>query len=403
MTTLSEPPALLDRPTILASLDGLADELIAGGVTSDRENTDPTRNLELIAATGAQAVNVPERLGGLWNGVPFGGWSDSLAILTRISSFDGATGQNWGTCALVLRELLADDVPLPDETKAEIARRVLDENLRLVASNSETGSPAPVVARRIDGGVLLSGVKTFNTNSGGAGIASVGCAMEGEDARYHVLVDLTDPNVTLHRDWDVIGQRGTYSQTVTYNDVFVADGWFYAAHPISPLLASGVMMLHSALMLGIGQGALHATVDYLRTTNRRILPTADGAAADPLVTAKLGSVSIALHAAEALLEKGAHQLESAAGNPNAGIEELRVASINGFRAKVACVESSLLAAAEVIEFTGARGTAGKYGLDRFWRNARTFASHDPTELKKTTVGAYELTGSMPGEDQLLRV
>jgi alkylation response protein AidB-like acyl-CoA dehydrogenase len=123
---------------------------------------------------------------------------------------------------------------LPDETRQEVARRRLHHGLRMVASNAETGVGQPVVARPAPGGIILSGTKSFNTNSGGRGLANVGCTLEGSPGRHHVLVELTHPDVELHDDWDNMGQRGTDSQTITYRAIFVADGWHYPAHPPSP-------------------------------------------------------------------------------------------------------------------------------------------------------------------------
>jgi alkylation response protein AidB-like acyl-CoA dehydrogenase len=49
----------------------------------------------------------------------------------------------------------------------------------------------------------------------------------------------------------------------------------------------------------------------------------------------------------------------------------------------------------MFDVCGSRATANKYGLDRFWRNARTFACHDSTDAKDAIVGAIELTGQLP--------
>ena len=61
---------------------------------------------------------------------------------------DGPTCQNWGTTALVSRQIFDPNNGLPDETRQEVARRLLHEGLRMVASNAETGVGQSVVARR---------------------------------------------------------------------------------------------------------------------------------------------------------------------------------------------------------------------------------------------------------------
>ncbi len=77
--------------------------------------------------------------------------------------------------------------------------------------------------------------------------------------------------------------------------------------------------------------------------------------------------------------------------------------VDCLRAKVACVEAGLGAAAGVHELTGARSTANSYGLDRFWRDARTFASHDPTDVKNVFIGEYEVTGKLSEAASSIRV
>lgn len=49
----------------------------------------------------------------------------------------------------------------------------------------------------------------------------------------------------------------------------------------------------------------------------------------------------------------------------------------------------------VFETTGARATAGKVGLDRYWRDVRTHTLHDPVSYKETELGRYVLLGEVP--------
>ena len=404
ITTPSETTAVTasaltaDALALVHSIRSLRPALAANGLQDDRNNCDSAGNMALLADAGASRLMVPAEYGGLWEGSLFGGWGALIRAETEIGAGDGPTCQNWGTTALVSREIFDPGSGLPGETRQEIARRLLHEGLRMVASNAETGVGHPVVATPAPGGVVLSGTKSFNTNSGGRGLANVGCMREGSPGRYHVLVELTHPNVEFHDDWDNMGQRGTYSQTITYHDVFVADGWHYAAHPPYPVLFGAVMVLHAALMQGIGDGALDAITDYVRTLTRGTLPQFATAAEDPLILRRIGQISSRLAASRALLFTTADHIEHSGDQGDAA-----AITVDGFRAKVACVEAALEAAAMVHEITGARATSGKFGLDRFWRNARTFASHDPTDAKNVYVGSYEVTGELPPVTSFIRV
>lgn len=49
----------------------------------------------------------------------------------------------------------------------------------------------------------------------------------------------------------------------------------------------------------------------------------------------------------------------------------------------------------VFELTGARASARKVGLDRFWRDVRTHTLHDPVSYKEAELGRFVLTGEGP--------
>ncbi|MFE2373719.1 acyl-CoA dehydrogenase family protein [Streptomyces sp. NPDC059398] len=377
-------------------------ELTEGGFAADRDHADPTANLTLLAGAGVSRLAVPTRYGGLWDGTERGGWGAVIRAVREISAGDGPTGQNWLTTLLVARELLGRDSGLSEPARAELARRILDDGLRLVSSAAETGTTGRTTARRTDGGVVLSGTKSFNSNSGGLGTALVTCLLEGEHpTRHQVLVDLKGPGVRLHGDWDNMGQRGTRSQTITYQDVFVPDGRHQPAggQPGTVFLGAA-MLLHAALMQGIGEGALDALVQHTRTMKRGSLPQFATPAEDPLILRRIGALSSRLAASRALLHSAAGQLESDRQDED---EDLDATVVDCFRAKVAAVEASLEAAAGIHEITGARSTSHAYGYDRYWRNARTFASHDPIDAKNVYIGGYELGNRLPPLSTIIRL
>ncbi|MFD0662634.1 acyl-CoA dehydrogenase family protein [Thermocatellispora tengchongensis] len=328
---------------------------------------------------------------------PYGGWRHFVEALIEVSAADGSTGQCWSTTGLVAREIFHND-ELDKETKARLAHELLYEGRRLVASNAETGASGRVVGRRVPGGVVVSGVKTFNSNSGGGGrdLSCVSFALLGEDGdtaaapRHHALIRLDDPALELGHDWDNMGQRGTYSQTITYRDVFVPDGWHFPSHGLTPYFVGSALQLHGALLQGIGEGALAAAIAYLRELNRPSMPSFPSAAEDPLMHRQIGEMSSELAASRALLLATAAELD----HPEL-IDPAEEVMVRGFRAKVAGTRAGLDVTARIFDLTGARSTANKYRFDRFWRNARTFGSHDSLDAKNAFIGAAELTGTVP--------
>jgi alkylation response protein AidB-like acyl-CoA dehydrogenase len=129
---------------------------------------------------------------------------------------------------------------------------------------------------------------------------------------------------------------------------------------------------------------------------RGSLPRFAGPAEDPLILRRVGVLSSRLAASRALL----YATADAVSRERADVADDLV--VDGVRAKVAAVEAALAVTAEVHEITGARSTSNAYRFDRYWRNARTFASHDPLDAKNVYIGDYELGGSLPALSTIFR-
>ncbi len=70
-------------------------------------------------------------------------------------------------------------------------------------------------------------------------------------------------------------------------------------------------------------------------------------------------------------------------------------SIACSQAKVAIVEAVLGLASDMQKFLGGQSTSNHYGLDRFWRNARTLSLQDVMDIRTQAVGAWALTKEAP--------
>ncbi|WP_459981778.1 acyl-CoA dehydrogenase family protein [Nocardioides sp. AN3] len=372
-------------------------ELPESAADVDARNTDTGYGMRRIWEEGLFAWNLPYEYGGINGGDLSKHTEDFFSILLDLVAGDSSAGMNYVVQSLVTFEIFGDN-GLPRSTKDEVAKLIAEEGIRFVASNSEAGSPARVIGTKVEGGLRLNGVKTFNTNSGGEGWANVGFILEGEEGmmRHHALVPLSQEAVTCRHDWDVMGQRGTHSQTIEYNNVFVPDGYWWDRHSMSSNLAAYVFHLHSAITLGPGIGALDAAIEYVRKLDRPTLPEFASAIEDPLVRRRVGEFAASIESAKAYLLRAAAKLENSDGDDPETLVE-------AFAVKVACVRASLEVTSGIFELTGARSTSNKYRFDRFWRNARTFATHDPTDAKSVWVGDYYLTGKEPPFVAMLRV
>lgn len=64
-------------------------------------------------------------------------------------------------------------------------------------------------------------------------------------------------------------------------------------------------------------------------------------------------------------------------------------------AKAVAHRAAVEVSSQIFELTGAGSTSARFGLDRFWRNARVHTLHDPIDYKLRDLGRHALTGAFP--------
>ncbi|WP_233567714.1 acyl-CoA dehydrogenase family protein [Cohnella faecalis] len=151
--------------------------------------------------------------------------------------------------------------------------------------------------KRQDGGYLLDGDKRFATGSPGAKWAfwhSVPTE-EADNPQAPMampVVALDAPGITVHGDWDGIGQRGTGSGTVTARQVFIPDRQLigrpgaFAAH--GEFFAAQFNIHFAAQFTGIAYGAYREALRYA-AGKRAAGQSADAEGADPVLALRLGT------------------------------------------------------------------------------------------------------------------
>jgi alkylation response protein AidB-like acyl-CoA dehydrogenase len=375
----------------------VAAALAVDAVERDRANAEPSAEVKLLKSAGLPALLIPEDLGGAGQT-----WRTALAVVREIAAADGSIAQLIGYHYVNAANLwLAGGEP--------VQRRLG----RLTAENQylwgDAVSPVePDLALTVTGaGYLLNGKKTFATGaSSGDWIAvtgrveSTGVGSAGE----HLLaaVPVTADGITFGRDWDNLGQRLSASGSVTFTNTPVPTEDVIgplgpAVTPLASAITPAIQAVFGHLYLGIAEGALRTARTYTLSTSRPwVLGGHDTVIDEPYVLAQYGDFDARLAAVGALADRAAAGLAAAIGQGRAlswaerGEIEIEVA-----RLKVVATDAALDVTSKMFELTGARSTASKHGLDRFWRNVRTHTLHDPVAYKRREVGLHYLTGETP--------
>jgi alkylation response protein AidB-like acyl-CoA dehydrogenase len=366
----------------------------------------PLQNMRRIHEAGLSVLCFPPEWGGLDRGYGTEGFEETVDIFTEISAGESATAQIFYVHRSACIELFSSNALSP-AWKKKLHREVMEEDARICSPAAERPGPDGkflTTCRRVDGGVVISGTKYFATGCEGARYGIVPALMEGhdsiEDGLHWGLVRLDAPGVELHHDWNNMGQRGTGSGSITFSDVFVPDGahWEPSAggHRSNPRLPGSIIgpisqITMSGIIIGMGYGAIDALRKHTTERGRLVEGVWTMLSDDPINQHHVGRFSSLLAAAQAANREAA-RLAVRFGKGKASRADLSIAMMH---AKVTATDATILAASELHKLIGARYSDNKYGLDRFWRNARTLSLHDSQDEKLRLIGNYVLNNVEP--------
>ncbi|MFT4306990.1 MAG: acyl-CoA dehydrogenase family protein [Microbacterium sp.] len=388
-----------DQELISASLE-VRERLQMLAPAIDAAGTYPFGAIEVIEQSALHALSLPESAGGLAPQKTYENLPTMVQVWKNLGAGESSTAQVWAFSQGLSAQLLGERSPLPPASRDSLLRAVGEGGIRFCSPNAERYRGRrfnyEMAIRRTDGGVLVNGTKYFATGSPGSRYAHSIGLMEGfadvfSGGRYNVLIDLDSDGVELRDDWDNMGQRATCSNTVTYHDVFVPDGyhWDSDAEDDSDAEYRGLVLPFSltAILLGIGEGAVDALAEHLRTR-----ATYEGVLEDKGIRQQLGQFGARLVAAEAALMDAARrvQLFCTQGVGARGEISVRISA-----AKIAIVEAVIGLSSEMHKFMGGQSSSNAFRYDRFWRNARTLSVQDVMDVRVQQVGAWFLSGEEP--------
>lgn len=368
----------------------------------DRRGEYPHENMRIIQEAGLLTLGVPV---GINDGVASHDRLDDVSLITEIIADIAAGESSTAQIYLVTRhhcyEYLSADSPLGRSAQDLIIERMKTESVRFCDASAERYKVRhrfDLPCRKVDGGVVVSGTKYFGTGISGATYVHSSVAMmddAGERLGEHsVLIDLASDGVEVHHDWDNMGQRATCSNSVTYHDVFVPDGFHWAIAGSSVPWASPDRQNNlTAMSVGIAEGALDALCAFMR--NRA---SYSGAAEDPVILAAVGRYATEVMAARSALLESARVTEAFLRGQGGVGGEQAMALANA--TKLNAIRTATFVAGEMQMWCGGQSSSNKLRLDRFWRNARTLSVQDVMTIRERDLGRWALANRGLDPDSL---
>ena len=359
----------------------IADQLAAHAGRHDADGSYVVEGLDALRAAGLLTIGVPVELGGA------GATPRQIALVQReLAHHCGSTALGSSMHQHVVAFTAwryRRGLPGAEAT----LKRVADEGLLLVSTGGGDFTNPRGTATKVDGGYRLSGRKPFASQSCVGDVASTMFTYDDPEQGLRVLnlaVPLTADGVTVLDNWDTLGMRGTGSNDIVFDDVFVPDDKVLANRPhgtVDPplqVIAGIAFTIINGVYLGVAEAAFAAAVEL--AADRRD---------DPIVQRQVGLMAHRLRVAEWAWSGAADEIGD---DPEP--------SMTSFAAVMAAKREIALAGIEVcdiaMELAGGRAFYKGSVIERCYRDIRAAKFH-PLTMEQTLLQAGQLALGLPAD------
>ncbi len=356
---------------------------------AERLRVVPEASIKDLEASGFFRLLQPRRFDGLE--------SDPLDFYTAVRMIASACGSTgWVSSVLGVHPW---QVALFHD-KAQQAVWGEDTSTRLSSSYAPTGK-----ALLVEGGYQLSGRWSFSSGCDHASWVLLGGLVSNDEGQIVDFKTFLVPrsDYTIEDVWNVVGLRGTGSNDIVVDDVFVPDEFTLSMSETGRCYGPGQevntsdlykLPFHSiftstitAPIVGMATGAYDEHVEMQRKRVRAAY-IAEKAASDPFASVRIARASSEIDAAWALLMNNLREMQEIVARGEKIPLSLR---LKVRRDQVIGTERAVSAIDTLFEASGGRALAEGTYLQRAWRDAhagRVHAANDP-ERALVMYGALE--------------
>lgn len=386
---------------ILALAGELGDRFAERAGEHDRDNTFPLENYQDMRASGYLNLTVPEELGGMGASL-----LDLVLAQERLAMGDGSTALAVNMHLSPVGQWASIWRRTGDERLADLLRRVAGGEVVWAAFTSEPGvqnmmMDSNTVAERVDGGYRLSGRKIFCTNSEVATHSSITARYEDPELGPRLMIFRTATDAAgleLVRTWDTMGMRGTQSNDLEIDGLFLPDEALIHSLPVDHFDATVVrtvfawaMPTFGTVYVGIAAGAMERAKEVIRKKGKQD---------DPLVQHSFAQMEMLLESARAVLWRHAEDAMSGALFDQVDVQQ---AQAKAALAKVVACDNAARIMSHIPDVLGGMSYSRKLPFERMWRDVQAgpimpYNSHQAARLFGATSLGVELHPAI-GDDE----
>jgi len=327
---------------------------------SDDSDAFVAENYALIKQSGLIEAGVPAELGGGGAELP-----DLAEMLKTLAHACGST-------ALAL-SMHTHQVAVPAwrwrhqkvAAVEPLLRRIAAERAIVLSSGGSDWIPGSGKAEKVEGGYRITARKTFTSAAEAGTILMTGAVHEADDGTRSVIhfgCPMKAPEVRIENTWHTLGMRGSGSNDVVIDGLFIADGGVAFSrkagewHPVFQIIVTLAFPLVYAVYLGVAESACEIALGIARKK-----PQSDA------IVMLAGRMDTELRAAQL-----AHRWMLEVAGRNAPSEE----SVNEVMIGRSLVARHAIAATELaMELAGGQGFYRSQGLERRFRDVQGARYH----------------------------
>jgi alkylation response protein AidB-like acyl-CoA dehydrogenase len=331
----------------------------------DRDAAFVEKNYEQLKEHGFLSVAIPIELGG-------GGISHSeMCNILRIFA------QHCSSTALALsmhQHLLAANIWKYKQGKGgdDVLKKVAESNIVLVSTGARDWLESNGEMQKTNGGYLVSAQKHFASQSSGGDVLVTSAPYEDPDEGWQVLhfsVPFTAEGLTVMDNWYTIGMRGTGSNTVTLENVFIPESAIVQKrlrgtfNPFWSMVLTVAMPLIMSVYVGIAEKATRITIEQIKKRKFR----------KEHITYLVGEMNNELTAARVQWK----DMVSICNNFDFKPSDEKASSILTRKTNVS--KASINTVNKAMEIVGAQSFFVSLGLERLFRDVQAGNYHPLTE------------------------
>lgn len=373
--------------SVMAFLSNQLLETIASRAAEvDESNTFPHEDLDDLREAGYLKAFVPREFGG--HGLTTEEICETQTLLAKASPAT-ALGINMHQIIVGLgRHLVANGVDagrqiLEGAAAGELFAFGISEpgNDRVLFGSITEAKPED------DGGYSFTGLKVFTSLAPvWTKLMTYGHSEENDGMSIFAILDRDLDKIEIKDDWDVLGMRGTQSNSTMLNGAYARPEQILSKVKPGPSMEPVVFGIFAwfetflaATYLGIGLRAIEVAAEYVH--KRRSVLNDDVYANDPAIRWRLADAAIRMNSAQAEVTLIARDLDANADRGAMWYPQLSAA-------KNAAAEASKFAVEEAIRSSGGSSYSNKNELSRLYRDvlAGLFQPSDQESLHSAWAG-----------------